>query len=217
MDHPRVIRLAACLAVIALTIAGCGAIGPPAGPTAVATSGTPFVRWPAPSDPLERTTAAGLVAETTEHLAFHVHAHLDVFIDGTPVVVPAGIGINITDPGVKAFPLPGGSNAYGGITGCDQPCISPLHTHGPTGIIHTESATTTPNTLGQFFTEWGVPLSAACVGEYCAPQQPIAVYLGGAPFTGDPAMIQLSDRLVIAIVIGKPPAVIPAIADFTQD
>ena len=40
---------------------------------------------------------------------------------------------------------------------CDKPCISPLHTHDVTGIIHTESSTHKDNTLGQLFVEWNVP------------------------------------------------------------
>jgi hypothetical protein len=163
---------------------------------------------------MELTVAAGLVPETVEHLTYHVHAHLDVFVDGVPLVVPAGIGINIEDPGVTEFPGPGGSS-YGGIQGCGQPCISPLHTHDPNGIIHTESATPTPNRLGQFFVEWGVPLTATCIAEHCSPDEEIAIYLNGDPYTGDPAAIDLTDQIEIAIVIGTPPASIPSTADFS--
>ncbi len=113
-------------------------------------------------------------------------------------------------------PGPNGDTSYGGISGCDQPCISPLHTHNTTGIIHTESATPTPNTLGQLFTEWGVTLSQTCVGEYCTPQTPIAFYVNGTLYTGDPTSLQLTDRLEIAVIIGTPPATIPSSADFSQ-
>src|SRR5215217_3928903 len=47
--------------------------------------------WPAPDDPAERAEEAGLQLELSEHLATHRHAHLDVFVDGQPVTVPAGI------------------------------------------------------------------------------------------------------------------------------
>jgi hypothetical protein len=172
-------------------------------------------RWPAPLDPIKRIVAAGLTPEVKEHLAFHAHAHLDVFIDGRPIVVPAGIGINIDDPGVRRFDEADGSVGYGGIEGCDHPCISPLHTHGTDGILHTESATSGLNTLGQFFTEWGVDLGESCVGEYCRPTA-IAVYVDGKLYSGDPSAIELSDRLEIAIVIGTPPPQIPSTADFTH-
>ena len=181
---------------------------PPASP-----AGGPTFPWPAPSNPLELTVAAGLVPQPKELFFNHSHAHLDVFIDGQAIVVPAGIGINIEDPGVRHFQNPIG---YGGIGLCDRPCISPLHTHDETGMLHTESVDPAPNTLGQFFTEWGVELSETCVGEYCAPTTPIAVYIGGELYDGDPRAIELTDQKVIVIVVGTPPAVIPSTADFSR-
>ena len=171
--------------------------------------------WPAPANPMERAIAAGLMPETVEHLEFHVHAHLDVFLDGLPVLVPVGIGIDITAPGVFPFAEADGSISYGGIrTPCATPCISPLHTHWSVGVIHTESATTTPNTLGQLFVEWNVALSETCVGEHCAPAEELAFYVNGEPYIGDPTAIELADRTEIAIVIGTPPAQIPVTGDF---
>lgn len=168
--------------------------------------------WPAPDDPMERTIEAGLTPEAKEHLETHRHAHLDVFVDGESVLVPAAIGIDITDPGVQHFP----DGGYGGIEECSEPCISPLHTHDETGIIHTEATADTLLTLGQLFTEWGVELTDECVGEFCESETDIAVYIGGDEYDGDPADIELDDQLVIAIVIGTPPKQIPARADFSQ-
>jgi hypothetical protein len=173
------------------------------------------VVWPAPPDPMGLARAAGLQPEPMEIFTNHIHAHVDVFVDGVPVLVPAGIGINIDDPGVRRFDEPDGVQ-FGGIELCDAPCISPLHTHDGSGIIHTESGTLEPNHLGQLFTEWGVALTESCVGEFCSPATPIAFYVNGDPFTGDPTTIELADRLEIAIVIGTPPAVIPSTADFSK-
>src|SRR5205085_274093 len=115
--------------------------------------------WPAPSDPMARARAAGLVPEDAERLQYHVHAHLDVFRDGKAIVVPAGIGIDITNRAVHTATASDGSPEYGSITTpCDQACISPLHTHDTTGVLHTESSTPKDNTFGQFLTEWGVTL-----------------------------------------------------------
>ena len=164
---------------------------------------------PLPPDPMKLARDAGLVPETAERLQYHVHAHLDIFVNGAPKLVPGGIGIRIDDPQVHSGPV-NGYPAYGGISEpCSTPCISPLHTHDATGVLHTESATEKDNTLGQLFTEWDVPLTATCVGTYCKPATPIAIYVDGKPFTGDPQGIDLSDRLEIAIVIGTPPATIP--------
>jgi hypothetical protein len=140
-----------------------------------------------------------------------VHSHLDIFVDGQPVVIPAGIGINIADPGVKTF-TDGGRTGYGGIDGCGQTCISPLHTHDPDGILHTEAQGDSPNTLGRFFSEWGVALSSDCIADRCGG---VKVYIDGQEFTGDPATIELTDRREIALVIGTPPAEIPSRADFS--
>ena len=144
----------------------------------------------------------------------HVHAHLDVFVDGTPITVPAGIGIDTTNPDVRRFDEPDGTVAWGGIELCSTPCISPLHTHDQSGILHTESRTQQANTLGEFFTEWGVPLTESCVGEDCT--KPVAYYVDGKPFTQDPRAIELTDHREIAIVIGTPPARIPSTADFSK-
>jgi len=172
---------------------------------------TPLQVWPAPDDAMAMARQAGLTPETAERLTFHVHSHLDVFIDARPVLVPPGIGINIHDPGVHAFPNGDGTTSYGGIVQpCNQACISPLHTHDPDGILHTESATLTPNRLGQFFTEWAVPVTDSCVGVYCEPKTSIAWYVNGKKYEDDPNQIQLLNATEIALVIGTPPDDIPS-------
>jgi hypothetical protein len=218
MRTPLTLPRAIALAGLVLAVAGCGdgvdGTVEPSAPAASSSAPAAAVLWPAPPDPLERTVEAGLKPEPKEHLATHSHAHLDVFIDGAPIEIPAGIGINIDDPDVRRFDEPDGSVGYGDITLCVTPCISPLHTHDPDGIIHTESQSPEPTTLGQFFIEWGVTLSDTCVGEYCSPK-PIAFYVNGEPYTQDPRGIELTDRKEIAIVIGSPPPEIPSTADFS--
>jgi hypothetical protein len=199
----------ACIALVAASCGGSAASDTPSTPPS--SVGPPTLLWPAPSDPMERTVEAGLAPAPQEFLENHAHSHLDVFIDGKPILVPAGIGINIEDPEVIYFE---DVRSYGGIEVCEQPCISPLHTHDESGVIHTESSDPKPHTLGQFFIEWGVELSDTCVGEHCAPT-PIAVYIGGEPYEGDPRAIELTDQKVIVIVVGTPPAVIPSTADFS--
>jgi len=152
---------------------------------------------------------AGLVPEDAEQLQYHVHSHLDVFVDGNPIIVPAGLGIDITNPGVHTF-TSDGVKSYGGIAvPCATACISPLHTHDISGVLHTESATHKDNTLGQLFIEWNVRLTSTCFGKYCAPATPVLFYVDGARFTGDPTTIALSNLKEIAIVVGTPPAQIP--------
>ena len=220
--HIPTLVLASIIAVLASACAGGDGSsddrsGAPVAETAPAApqpdSGAP--PWPAPSDPLAKTAEAGLTPEPKEFFGIHLHAHLDVFVNGEPVVVPAGVGIDITDPAVKRSDVSGGTG-YGGIELCDDPCISPLHTHDFSGVLHTEAAANETNTLGEFFVEWGVPLDEHCVGGFCAPEAPIAVFVDDEPYDGDPAEIALEDQREIAIVIGSFPDAVPSSYDFSN-
>ena len=97
---------------------------------------------------------------------------------------------------------------------CDQPWISPLHTHDASGVIHTESEDPEPHTLGQFFVEWGVELSETASGSIATDAD--RRVLGGEPYEGDPRAIELTDQKVIVIAVGTPPSVIPSTADFSN-
>jgi hypothetical protein len=197
--------------VLVLVLAGCGGGKKVVdqGPAAVPAKGA--APWPAPANPMALTRKAGLTPETHEFVFLHVHSHLDVFVNGTAVTVPAAIGINIEDPAVKRIRLGDGTIAYGGINpACAQPCISPLHTHDVTGLLHTEAKEHQFNNLGEFFTEWNVRLDRNCVGGYCKPAAPFTVYVDGNPYDGDPRQIELEDKREIAIVIGTNPSKIPS-------
>jgi hypothetical protein len=201
-------RLGVCGALILAVGAGCGGShGTKQKPAAAAPSPTTGAApWPAPPDPLARARRAGLTPRTHEFFAYHVHAHLDIFVNGTPEAVPAAIGMNIEDPAVHSAAAPDGTTEYGSISPpCSMPCISSLHTHSDDGVLHTESQRNAPNRLGAFFTEWSAKLTPGCVGGYCEPRAPIAFYVDGKPYAGDPRGITLTDRKEIAIVIGTPP------------
>jgi hypothetical protein len=205
--------------LLAPLLVACGAKGPVKAAASVPAAPTPSsgaAPWPlpAPDRVLGLVAAAGLAAEPKESLQHHVHAHLGVFVNGQSQVIPGGIGIVITDPAVNSSAI-NGAPAYGGIKLCQQPCISPLHTHDASGVLHTESATNVDNTLGQLFKEWDVELDAHCVGGYCDPTATIAVYVDGSVVPlGRAGAIPLTDRKEIAIVIGTPPAKIPSTATF---
>ncbi|MDB5100441.1 MAG: hypothetical protein JWM80_4862 [Cyanobacteria bacterium RYN_339] len=89
--------------------------------------------WPAPEDVASHIHAAKLDAMPGESFVYHVHSHLDVFVDGKKVDVPGLVGIE-----------PKGL------------FISPLHTHSNDGILHIEAPAQAVITLEQFLTEWGV-------------------------------------------------------------
>jgi hypothetical protein len=196
-------RIAAASCLLLLALAGCGSDGGGDEGGTKATGAAPS--WPAPPNPMALAKKAGLVPEKAEFLQYHVHAHLDVFFNGEPVTVPAGIGIDTDNPAVV-------SDSQGvGLTGeCDKPCISPLHTHATDGVLHTETLTPKPNNLGQFFVEWNVQLDSSCIGDYCDPKTSWVIYVDGKKYDGDPREIELSNLREIAIVIGSAPAPIPS-------
>jgi len=190
----RLFAVAAAFAVTAsVLIVGMGASGastppPPAtapftAPTSVTLADTP-PPWPLPADAKPYITAAGLPILGAEELAVHYHAHLDIVADGAKVTVPPGIGFVID---------------HGRETG-----ITVIHTHDASGVIHIESASHEPYSLGQLFTEWGVALDATQLGGLHADSTHVlAAYVNGRRFTGDPATLQLKKHLEIALWYGS--------------
>jgi hypothetical protein len=166
------------------------ATAPFVAPTSVALADTP-PPWALPTDAGPYIAAAGLSAFGTEMLSVHYHAHVDIVASGRKVTVPAGIGFVVS---------------HDKVTG-----LAPLHTHDDSGIIHIESATPHPFTLGQVFTEWGVALSATQLGGlHVDSTHVLAAYVNGRRFTGDPATLRLKGHLEIALwygPIGKRPHV----------
>jgi hypothetical protein len=190
-------------AVAALLLAGCASSPQPptAAPKDGAFGGQPdkatgkaVVRdtklpWDRPIDQQAQVEAAGLELAAAESLTVHYHAHLDVTVDGTPVAVPAGLGIN-TGPG-------GSLPAHG------EPGIAVLHTHDTTGTLHVEAPAAGRFTLGQVFTEWGVVLAAGQVGGYRTGEdgEVVTVTVDGATVRGDPAKVVLADGQRIALTV----------------
>ena len=193
------------LSLSLLLITGCGRVATSPATSPGTTAGA-AIAWALPSDPMGLARQAGLTPDVKEFADYHIHAHLDVLVDGRTVVIPGGIGIEITDPAVQQF-----GTEYGGIpaTGCAQACISPLHTHDVDGVIHVEAPAVAEFRLGQFFQEMAIRLDSACVDKYCVPDSPVVVYVDGQPHSGNPADLVLRDLQEIAIVIGTPPAKIP--------
>jgi hypothetical protein len=134
--------------------------------------------WQALPDRLQPLGLSQLSAEGT---VLHVHQHLDLYVNGQHVPVPADIGI------------------YG------QSFITELHTHDSSGIIHVESPVKTNFVLGQFFGEWGIRLTKSCVGNYCGK---LSWWVDGVKQSGNPAQLVLKSHEVIVIALGKPPATI---------
>jgi hypothetical protein len=181
------------VAAVALALTGCASstgttASPAANPapaasapvTGASTTGPASTSWAAPADASAAVRAAGLPMLGEEKLAVHYHAHLDVIVNGRAVPVPAGLGID------EARQL-----------------ISPLHTHDVSGVVHIESATDVPFTLGQLFAEWGQPLRADQVGPVTLSQGTVLrVYRNGQPVNGDAATMRLGAHDEIVVWVG---------------
>ena len=127
-----------------------------------------------------RLADIGLPALGAEGTALHIHQHLDLRINGSPVAVPAGIGIDES----AGF-------------------ISPVHTHDTSGIIHVESNVARDFTLGEFFDIWGVRFTKDSIGGYTASAtSTLAVYANGSLVTGDPRNLVLTEHQEIVIEYG---------------
>jgi hypothetical protein len=136
--------------------------------------------WPPEYQHLSnRLQAINLPLLGAEGSALHIHVHLDIFVNGKVVTVPAAIGI----------PPSGG--------------ITPVHTHDTTGIIHIESPDAHATyTLGQLFDIWGVKLTDISLGGYISNSaQKLIVYSNGAEVS-DPVNLAFKAHEEIAISYG---------------
>jgi hypothetical protein len=130
----------------------------------------------------DRLDGVHLTALSQEALAFHIHQHLDLYVKGKKVVLPAGVGFT----------------ADGRIT--------ELHTHDTSGLIHVESPIDRPYSLGQLFGEWGVWLSANRIGD---ARGKVQWWVNGKKRPGNPANLALKSHQQIVVALGQPPLVIP--------
>jgi len=131
----------------------------------------------------QRVQAMGLPGfnETT----FHIHSHLEIFVDGKKVPIPANIGID------EATQF-----------------ISPLHTHpttpdNPEGTIHMEADQQYDFTLGQFMNVWGVKFSDSQIGSLKSQgDKKLQVYVNGQR-VNDPVNVVLQEHDIVVIGYGK--------------
>lgn len=171
---------------------------PPAAlPVANGYGATALPPWPAPADPVPGMRAAGLPISDMSAMAQHIHAHLDVIVNGRPVPVPADIGVDPTNGQMSA-----------------------LHTHDATGLVHVESSDPIGrHTLGQLFNQWNVALDATRLGGLPADAgSTLRAFVDGVETAGNPAAIELRDHQQIALVYGPAGAPVspPSTYDFTN-
>jgi hypothetical protein len=136
----------------------------------------------------------GIECGAMEQLDFHIHAHLDIFINGQHSTVPALIGI--TDK-----------------------CFYWLHTNDESGVIHLESPVKRDFTLGHLFDIWNKKFNNTQIFDIVVSNNgELNVYVNGTKVPEGTIYrdIVLHAHDVISIVYGKPPNAIPSQYEFLR-
>jgi hypothetical protein len=176
----------------ALSTLGTLRAAPAAGP--MGPERVPVPPVPALAQPSAATAGQpvdGVSCQTSEQTVFHIHTHLTIFVNGQARQVPAGIGI----PGPAAQQTAAGPFIDSGH------CFYWLHTHAADGIIHIESPVHRTFTLGDFFDEWGQPLSATRVGP---ARGPVTAIVDHRVWLGNPRTIPLGSHENLQLEVGTP-------------
>jgi hypothetical protein len=161
----------------------------PAGPEGIALEeGTPLASL---NGDATGQTVDGISCTPGEQIAYHIHAHLTVYVNGVLRPLPAGVGV--VSPVASGT---GNETLYSAST-----CYYWLHVHAQDGVIHVESPTTATYTLGQFFAIWGEPLTSTQVASASGS---VTAYVNGVRYTGDPSAITLRSHEDIQIDVGTP-------------
>ncbi|MBS2534424.1 hypothetical protein KGQ20_16760 [Catenulispora sp. NF23] len=146
----------------------------------------------APAGQLTGAPVDGIQSGAMEQLAFHIHAHLQIYVNGQQKQLPYGIGIE--RPYQMTTDADGNPFAEGGKA------IYWLHTHDQSGIIHMEAPIQVQFTLGEFFDMWGQPLTTSQVGP---AHGQLTAFVNGKTVSGDPRAIALNAHDVIQLDVGS--------------
>jgi hypothetical protein len=134
---------------------------------------------------------SGIECHRSEQLNYHIHSHLDVFVNGVPQQVPSDIGI-LSSPS----------------------CLYWLHTHSEDGTIHVEAPEAREFLVGQFLDIWKQTLTNSTTFFDSVSGLPVTAYVDGERFEGDYRTIPIESLKEIALAYGTPPKDIPADHDF---
>ena len=102
----------------------------------------------------------GIYCDALEQTAYHIHAHLTIYINGKQVAIPQGIGI-----------------------ASDQSCFYWLHTHTSDGVIHIEFPNQGTPTLGNFLDIWGQSFNSLGFQNELASSTGWTIYVDGKQVT----------------------------------
>jgi hypothetical protein len=178
-------------------LSSLGALQPPPGAGKLGAELVPIPAGPnlAPPNSTARKDRSvdGITCEFNPVVAFHVHAHLTLFVNGQSRRLPAGIGF---------WPPLGPENYRNGqfgVTGGN--CWTWLSTRYPDGLVHIEAPEQRSFVLGELFDIWGQPLSRTQLGP---AHGPVIAIVDGSVWTGDPRKIPLGPHTQIQLESGTP-------------
>jgi hypothetical protein len=134
----------------------------------------------------------GIKCERSETVAFHIHAHLAIFVKGKQRQVPYGIGIGPPWSGVR--------NKTGAFV-TQGSCFAWMHTHAGDGIVHMEAPKQMTFNLGEFFDIWGLKLSSTRVGP---AHGKVTALVDGKIVSGNPRSIVLKAHELVQLDVGSP-------------
>jgi hypothetical protein len=136
--------------------------------------------------------------DTMEHFKMHIHAHLDIIVNGAAYPIPSDVGR-----------IPG-------------QCIYWVHTNDDSGIIHIESPENRNFTLGEFFDIWGKTLNNSQIFSNRVNEDnnsTLSVHVNGKKVSFDSnyrnTIINPHDE--IAIIYGTPSESIPPTYKFPRE
>jgi hypothetical protein len=112
-------------------------------------------------------------------------AHIEMFVSGLDVVIPAGIGV--APPHRRD-----GAYVRGGA------CSYPVRTTEPTGVIEVRPGER--RTLGDLFALWGEPLSRRRLMSFSGG--PVRAFVNGRRWRSDPRAIPLTRHVSIVLELG---------------
>jgi aspartate-semialdehyde dehydrogenase len=166
------------LSLVAALLLAAAITGARQPPQLEARAGPP---WPAPPPGAVAAGvhAAGLSLAAGLVVATRFAVHLDVLVNGRAVTVPAGIGV--AGPAREQ---------------------APLTTTDDSGVVHVASDAQAPRfTLGEFFGEWQVALSADRLGGLHG--EAVSVSVDGTHADGDPGAVMLAPHQEVVVSVGS--------------
>ncbi|SRR6266566_1178617 len=125
-----------------------------------------------------------IACDELEQSAFHIHAHVSIYINGQSVPIPGNVGI-AGDPS-------------------NPSCFYWLHTHSSDGVIHIEAPNGFSPTLKNFLDIWGTKFPQLGYPDQLDFTNGWQVYVNGKPFAGDFHTIPLSAHTLITLAYNSP-------------